>query len=126
MAYYLSFNKMLLNEAGKLAEIKGKISDATAADDLYVLKEVMAGKATCIDIYALDERLRKEYDTIEQLESKESIYAFGDNNKIVSGSSETEKMILRLQSDRRGILADVLIKHGHMKCAEKLYKKIEK
>ena len=124
MAYYLCFNKMLLNEAGKLAEIKGKISDAKAADDLYVLKEVMAGKATCIDIYALDERLRKEYDTIEQLESKESIYAFGD--KIVSGSSETEKMILRLQSDRRGILADVLIKHGHMKCAEELYKKIEK
>ncbi len=124
MAYYLCFNKMLLNEAGKLAEIKGKISDAKAADDLYVLKEVMAGKAACIDIYALDERLRKEYDTIEQLESKESIYAFGD--KIVSGSSETEKMILRLQSDRRGILADVLIKHGHMKCAEELYKKIEK
>lgn len=86
----------------------------------------MAGKAACIDIYALDERLRKEYDTIEQLESKESIYAFGDNNKIVSGNSETEKMILRLQSDRRGILADVLIKHGRMKCAEELYKKIEK
>lgn len=63
---------------------------------------------------------------IEQLESKESIYAFGDNNKIVSGNSETEKMILRLQSDRRGILADVLIKHGRMKCAEELYKKIEK
>ena len=126
MAYYLCFNEMLLNEAERLAKIRGKISDAKAADDLYVVDEVMAGKAACIDIYALDERLRKEYDTIKQLESKESIYAFGDNNKIVSGNSETERMILRLQSDRRGILADVLIKHGRMKCAEELYKKIEK
>ena len=126
MAYYLCFNEMLLNEAERLAKIRGKISDAKAADDLYVVDEVMAGKAACIDIYALDDRLRKEYDTIEQLESKESIYAFGDNNKIVSGNSETERMILRLQSDKRGILADVLIKHGRMKCAEELYKKIEK
>lgn len=126
MAYYLCFDEMLLKEAERLARTRGKISDAKAADDLYVVNEVMAGKAACIDIYALDERLRKEYDTIEQLESKESIYAFEDNNKIVSGNSETERMILRLQSDRRGILADVLIKHGRMKCAEELYKKIEK
>lgn len=40
MAYYLCFNKMLLNEAEKLAEIKGKIRDAKAAHDLYVLKEL--------------------------------------------------------------------------------------
>lgn len=126
MAYYVCFNEILLDEARKLAEIKGKISDAKAADDLYVLNEVMAGKAACIDIYALDERLRREYDTIEQLESKESIYVFGDNNQVSSGGSETERMILRLQSDRRGILADVLIKHGRMKCAEDLYRKIEK
>lgn len=126
MAYYLCFDEMLLKEAERLARTRGKISDAKAADDLYVVNEVMAGKAACIDIYALDERLRKEYDTIEQLESKESIYAFEDNNKIVSGNSETERMILRLQSDRRGILADVLIKHGRMKCTEELYKKIEK
>ncbi len=86
MAYYLCFNKRLLNKAEKLAEIKGKISDAKTAHDLYVFKEVMAGKAACIDIYALDERLRKEYDTIEQLERKESIYALGDNNKIVLGN----------------------------------------
>lgn len=33
MAYYLCFNKMLLNEAEKLAEIKGKISYAKAAHD---------------------------------------------------------------------------------------------
>lgn len=82
MAYYLCFDEMLLKEAERLARTRGKISDAKAADDLYVVNEVMAGKAACIDIYALDERLRKEYDTIEQLESKESIYAFEDNNHI--------------------------------------------
>ena len=123
MAYYVCFNEMLLDEAEKLAEIKGKISDAKASYYLHVLNEVMAGRADCIDIYALDERLRREYETIEQLESKESIYAFGDNNPVSSGDSEIERMILRLQSDRRGILADVLIKHGRMKCVEELYRK---
>lgn len=60
------------------------------------------------------------------LRKLKSIYAFGDNNPVFSGGSETERMILRLQSDRRGILADILIKHDCMKCAEELYRKIEK
>ena len=39
MAYYVCFNEMLLDEAEKLAEIKGKISDAKASDDLHVLND---------------------------------------------------------------------------------------
>lgn len=67
-----------------------------------------------INVYGLDERLRKEYKTIEQLEDKETKYVYKVTNIANPVCSET---------DRRGILADVLIKHGKMKFAEELYEK---
>ncbi len=55
MTYYVCFNEMLLDEAYKLAQVRGKKSDVKATDDLYVVDKVIAGNAGCIDIYALDE-----------------------------------------------------------------------
>lgn len=126
MTYYVCFNEMLLDEAYKPAQVRGKKSDVKATDDLYVVDKVIAGNAGCIDIYALDERLRREYETIEQLENKESEYAFGDNNRVSEVCSESERMISRLKSDKHGILADILIKHGRMKYVEEMYKKMRK
>ena len=127
MAYYVCFNEMLLDEAYKLAQVRSKKSDVKAADDLYIVDKVIAGNVGCIDIYALDDRLRREYETIEQLENKESEYAFRDNNRVSEVfCSESKRIISRLKSDRYGILADVLIKHDRMKYVEEIYKKMKK
>lgn len=123
MAYYVDYNAVLLDEAYKLAQIRSKESDKKAADDLYAVDEVLAGRGGVISACGLDERLRKEYKTIEQLENKEIKYAYEVANVASPACSETERMVQRLKSDRRGILADVLIKHGKMKFAEELYKK---
>lgn len=121
MTYYVCFNEMLLDEAYKLAQIRGEKSDIKAADDLYIVDEILAGRVGCIDVYALDERLRKEYETIEQLENIVSEYTCRNSHR--ASSVSTERMVLRLKSDRCGILADVLMKHGRMKYAEQLCKK---
>lgn len=123
MAYYVDYNAVLLDEAYKLVQIRSKESDIKAADDLYAVNAVLAGRGGIISVYGLDERLRKEYKTIGQLENKEIKYVYKVTNAASPVCSETERMVQRLKSDRRGILADVLIKHGKMKFAEELYKK---
>lgn len=126
MTYYINFNEVLLDEAYKLAQIKSKISDIKAVDDLYVVDEVLAGRGGIINVYGLDARLRAEYETIEQLESKVYKFAYKVTNVSSGVYSETERIVQRLKSDRHGILADVLIKHGKMKFAEELYKKMDR
>ena len=126
MAYYVCFNEKLLDEAYKIVKIRGKKSDSRAACDLYAVDNIIEGNASGINIYALDERLRGEYKTIEQLENKGLKYAFEYNNSASMAYLEPERMISRLKSDKRGILADVLMKHGRMKYVEELYKKVEK
>ena len=39
-----------------------------AGQDLYILDLILSGVQTCVDKYSLDERLRTEYKTIEEME----------------------------------------------------------
>lgn len=50
--------------AYSLIELKSNKDDVKAGEDLYDLGSILNGIQTCVDIYALDERLRKEYKTI--------------------------------------------------------------
>ena len=38
-----------------------------AGQDLYILDLILSGVQTCVDKYSLDERLRTEYKTIEEM-----------------------------------------------------------
>ena len=38
--------------------------------------------------------------------------------------SEPERIMNRLESDKMGVIADVLLKHGKIKCVDEIYKRV--
>ena len=121
MAKMVKYNDEYVDMAYKLVKQKSNADDVKAATDLYVTNAVLSGENICVKSDALDERLRKEYKTIEMMEAVASKFTFNDgraNNRIIS---QDEVMMNRLESDRMGIIADVLIKHEIIKYVDELY-----
>lgn len=123
MAYIVQYNKRYTHMAYDLIKQKSDIDDVKVGGDLYVLDSILGGIQTCVDIYALDERLRREYRSIKKLENIREKFCYDDGESMDRIATENEKMISRLKSDRAGIIADVLIKHAKIKSVEELYEK---
>lgn len=123
MAYIVRYNNDYIHMAYDLIKSKSNKDDVKAADDLYVLDLILNGTQTCVNIYFLDERLRKEYKTIEWMENVQEKFCYNDGTPINRMTTEEERMMNRLISDRAGIIADVLIKHMKIKCVEELCEK---
>ena len=123
MAEMVGYNEYYISMAYSLVKQKSNDDEIKAAEDLYVIDAILSGAKTCIDKCGLDERLRKEYKTIEMMEAIANKYIFSDGRPINRIITEKEKIMNRLQSDKMGIIADVLIKHEIIKCMDKLYVK---
>ena len=68
MANVVKYNDEKVLIAYKLLKQKGIMDDNKAGQDLYILDLILSGVQTCVDKYSLDERLRTEYKTIEEME----------------------------------------------------------
>ena len=122
MANVVKYNDEKVLIAYKLLKQKGIMDDNKAGQDLYILDLILSGVQTCVDKYSLDERLRTEYKTIEEMEKIQDKFCYNDCRQTMCVTPENIIMS-NLKSDRAGIIADVLIKHRVIKDVEELYEK---
>ena len=122
MANVVKYNDEKVLIAYKLLKQKGIMDDNKAGQDLYILDLILSGVQTCVDKYSLDERLRTEYKTIEEMEKIQDKLCYNDGRQTMCVTPENIIMS-NLKSDRAGIIADVLIKHRVIKDVEELYEK---
>ncbi|MFQ9193504.1 MAG: hypothetical protein ACLR6A_03830 [Candidatus Gastranaerophilaceae bacterium] len=122
MANVVKYNDEKVLIAYKLLKQKGIMDDNKAGQDLYILDLILSGVQTCVDKYSLDERLRTEYKTIEEMEKIQDKFCYNDGRQTM-GVTPENIIMSNLKSDRAGIIADVLIKHRVIKDVEELYEK---
>lgn len=124
MAYIVAYEKALINSAYKLIKEKSNKDNVKAAEDLYVLDTILCGIQTPFNLYDVDEKLRKEYKTIGMLENIQSEFSYNDGKPMKIIITEEESLMNRLESDRIGIMADILLKYGKIKCIDEIYKNV--
>lgn len=122
MADMVAYEQRLIDLAYALIKEKSHEDDMKAAEDLYVLDAILNGMQTHFNLYNIDERLRKKYKTIEMLESIQSEFSYNDGNVMNRIITEEERLMNRLESDRIGVIVDVLIKHEKIKYVDEIYK----
>lgn len=122
MAYMVAYEQRLIELAYVLIKEKSHEDDTKAAGDLQALDMILGGAQTCFNLYDVDERLRKEYKTIGMLENIQSKFSYNDGKPEKRSITEEERLINRLESDRIGVIVDVLIKHEKIKCVDEIYK----
>ena len=102
---------------------KSKDDEIKAVENLYVVDAILSGENACVNPYNLDSRLREEYKTSEKMENIAYKFSFNDRRPANRSVSEKEEIMNRLQSDKMGIIADVLLNHKIIKCVDELYVK---
>lgn len=111
----IHFVESLVNEAYRIVESKGNIDDIKASKDLQEINRVMAlDMNSYFNIQrgmALDQRLIREYPEIQQMCSIANNMLFNKDEKLQLKSSAGKQILNRLNTDRFGILAGVLVKH---------------
>ena len=111
----IHFVESLVNEACRIVESKGNIDDIKASKDLQEINRVMAlDMNSYFNIQrgmALDQRLIREYPEIQQMCSIADNMLFNKDEKLQLKSSAGKQILNRLNTDRFGILAGVLVKH---------------
>lgn len=123
MAYMIKYNVDNIHMTYSIIKLKSNKDDVEAGEDLYVLDSILNGIQTCVNIYALDERLRKKYETIKELEKIQEKFCYDGGKSANVIVTEGERMLSRLKSDRTGIIANILIKHAKIKSIEEVYEK---
>lgn len=118
---YVKYNKEKTSWAYELVKEKSSVEDVKASNDLLIIGKILEGDETCVDPVKLDVRLRAEYKTIEMMENIQMRFCYNDGRPTPSSISREEIIRNRLVSDRAGIVADVLLKHGRIKCVDEIY-----
>ena len=124
MAYMVFYDEMLIDLAYQLIREKSNMDDVKAAEDLRILDTILSGIQTCFNPWDVDERLRKEYETIELLENIQDNFCYNDGRMANRILDEKDRIINNLKSDRIGVIADVLMKHAKIKRVDELYRRI--
>ena len=124
MAYVVSNKEKLVDLAYKLIKAKSSKDDAKAAEDMLVLDAILSGVQTSFNLIELDKRLRREYKTIEMLENIQENFCYNDGRTVNKNVTEYERIINKLESDRSGVIADVLLKHEMIKTVDELYERV--
>lgn len=117
----VNYSKEKISLAYKLVNEKSSAEDIKALNDLLIVDTILAGHETCVDPFKLDEKLRVEYKIIEMMENIQMRFCYNDGRPVPSSISREEKIRNRLVSDRAGIVADILLKHGRIKCVDEVY-----
>ena len=122
------FEKDLVNKAIELIDEKSKADELKAFTDVSDINKMIENLQTSADYryygIQLDERLRRDYPSIEKLQE------LGRNMVNNSGNNNTKydvvsAIIANLNADKYGIYADVLLKHEVIKDMKKFIEKVD-
>lgn len=122
------FEKDLVNKAIELIDEKSKADELKAFTDVSDINKMIENLQTSADYryygIQLDERLRRDYPSIEKLQE------LGRNMVNHSGNNNTKydvvsAIIANLNADKYGIYADVLLKHEVINDMEKFIEKVD-
>ena len=122
------FEKDLVNKAIELIDEKSKADELKAFTDVSDINKMIENLQTSADYryygIQLDERLRRDYPSIEKLQE------LGRNMVNNSGNNNTKydvvsAIIANLNVDKYGIYADVLLKHEVINDMKKFIEKVD-
>lgn len=122
------FKKDLVNKAIELIDEKSKSDELKAFTDVSDINKMIENLQTSADYryygIQLDERLRRDYPSIEKLQE------LGRNMVNNSGNNNTKydvvsAIIANLNADKYGIYADVLLKHEVINDMKKFIEKVD-
>lgn len=122
------FKKDLVNKAIELIDEKSKADELKAFTDVSDINKMIENLQTSADYryygIQLDERLRRDYPSIEKLQE------LGRNMVDNSGNNNTKydvvsAIIANLNADKYGIYADVLLKHEVINDMKKFIEKVD-
>ena len=122
------FEKDLVNKAIELIDEKSKADELKAFTDVRDINKMIENLQTSADYryygIRLDERLRRDYPSIEKLQE------LGRNMVDNSGNNNTKydvvsAIIANLNADKYGIYADVLLKHEVINDMKKFIEKVD-
>ena len=122
------FKKDLVNKAIELIDEKSKADELKAFTDVSDINKMIENLQTSADYryygIQLDERLRRDYPSIEKLQE------LGRNMVDNSGNNNTKydvvsAIIANLNADKYGIYADVLLKHEVINDMKKFIEKAD-
>ena len=122
------FEKDLVNKAIELIDEKSKADELKAFTDVSDINKMLENLQTSADYryygIQLDERLRRDYPSIEKLQE------LGRNMVNNSGNNNTKydvvsAIIANLNADKYGIYADVLLKHEVINDMKKFIEKVD-
>lgn len=122
------FEKYLVNKAIELIDEKSKADELKAFTDVSDINKMIENLQTSADYryygIQLDERLRRDYPSIEKLQE------LGRNMVNNSGNNNTKydvvsAIIANLNADKYGIYADVLLKHEVINDMKKFIEKVD-
>ena len=124
----MCFEKDLVNKAIELIDEKSKADELKAFTDVRDINKMIENLQTSADYryygIQLDERLRRDYPSIEKLQE------LGRNMVDNSGNNNTKydvvsAIIANLNADKYGIYADVLLKHEVINDMKKFIEKVD-
>lgn len=118
---YVNYSKGKIDLAYELVKKRSSEEDIKASGDLWIIDKILAGYETCVNPFELDARLRAEYKTIEMMENIQMRFCYNDARSAASRIPMEEILRNKLILDRAGIIADILLKHGRIKCVDELY-----
>ena len=122
------FEKDLVNKAIELIDEKSKADELKAFTDVSDINKMIENLQTSADYryygIQLDERLRRDYPSIEKLQE------LGRNMVNNSGNNNTKydvvsAIIANLNADKYGIYADGLLKHEVINDMKKFIEKVD-
>lgn len=122
------FEKDLVNKAIELIDEKSKADELKAFTDVSDINKMIENLQTSADYryygIQLDERLRRDYPSIEKLQE------LGRNMVNNSGNNNTKydvvsAIIANLNADKYGIYVDVLLKHEVINDIKKFIEKVD-
>ena len=122
MKMYLDFNDELFDAAEKLARTMTLQSDGKALKELSDIEKHLRKRQGCVSEYMLDSRIRCEHPIIEQIEILDNQFAHEITPDMYVQTTADNVMRSRLKVDRRGILIEVLLKHGRIRKPEEVYR----
>ena len=122
MTYMVMCKEKFVNLAYELVKTKSSTDDIRAAEDLAVLDIILSGMNNCFNPWGVDKRLRQDYKTIKMIENMQGNFCCS-GRKIIN-ITEEQRIINNLKTDKAGVIADILIKHGIIKIVDELYERI--
>lgn len=122
MTYMVVCKEKFVNLAYELVKTKSSMDDIRAVEDLAVLDIILSGMNNCFNPWVLDKRLRQEYKTIKMIENMQGNFCC--SGRKIKNITEEQRIINNLKTDKAGVIADILIKHGIIKIVDELYEHI--